>query len=288
MPIPSAEWTNGAWSPKRAQFHQLGEMLGLKGSITPADLQDLFRKVASAKVFAESVQPFLEATGLTMLKVLERLEHIESRLCLLEPIPFRSLQGYANPTSFTGVAILPTGTTNWSKLRLGQIMLAMEAGAIFDRVVCLGSSRVTNAAADRRHHLVRNIPPGKELTERELLRQMVPPTSLYRFPELPEINDQGKPLSLEQQLKYLIASGQYDELIGKADIYVPSTPNSLYVPLHAMRVLGHNNVWFSQDGAHAVRNMPGWWWPSLQDTSTTPNGILRLWIELIHTGCMAP
>ena len=56
-------------------------------------------------------------------------------------------------------------------------------------------------------------------------------------------------MSLQAQLEHLTATGQTKELIGKADLYVPSTPNSLYVPLHARRVLGHDNVWFSQAGA---------------------------------------
>ncbi|MDB5166676.1 MAG: hypothetical protein JWM37_748 [Candidatus Saccharibacteria bacterium] len=290
MHVPSDGWNNGGWNRKLSQFRLLAEMLGLtKPSIAPEDLQDLFKRVATAKVFADNVQSFIDAATDTNKSVQERVEAIEHQLGLTEPIPFMSLRGLEVPTEFDGVAIWPTGITNWTKLRLEQIRTAQDAGARFRHVVCLGSSRVCNAPADRRHPLITGIPVGQEPTEQALQYQLVHSgahdPSMFRFASLPSVNDAGKPLSLEQQLIHLKESGQYDELIGGADIYVPSTPNSLYVPLHVRRVLGHDNVWFSQAGARLVRKMPDSWWPSLQDTMTLPNGMIRLWVELLEAGC---
>jgi hypothetical protein len=290
MHVPSDGWINGGWNQKLPQFRLLAEMLGLnKPSIALEDLQGLFNSVASAKAFAENVQAFLEATGVDDVKaVQERLEKIEQKLGLLEPIPFMSLRGLEVPSDFNGVAIWPAGVTNWAKLRLEQIRTASEAGANFEHVVCLSSSRVCNLPADRRHPLIAEIPVGEEPTERTLQEYLTLDEDKLelRFVDLPDVNDAGKPLSLEQQLKHLQKTGQYAELIEGADIYVPSTPNSLYLPLHVRRVLGHDNVWFSQAGARLVRGNPDSWWPSLQDVMTTPNGIIRLWVELIHAGCI--
>ena len=293
MHVPSDRWTNGAWHIKRPQFYLLAEMLGFtKRPIAPEDLQGLFHSVASAKVFADNVQPFLEAAADSRKSAAQRLEEIEHKLGLTEPIPFRSLEGAANPAAFEGVAIWPAGITNWTKLRLEQIRTAQEAGAKIKHVVCLNSSRVCNAPADRKHPFITGIPEGHEPTEYMLQYQLIHAgsydPSFFKFAVLPDKNDESRPLSLEQQLQYLQTSGQYDELIGGEDIYVPSTPNSLYVPLHVRRVLGHDDVWFSQAGARLVRNMPDSWWPSLQDVMTTPNGIIRLWLELLHAGCMTP
>lgn len=291
MHIPSDGWSNGAWNNKLPQFRLLAEMLGYSDTLlSPEELQTIFHKVASAKAFAENVQAFLDATGKTKRDVMEHLEKIEQKLGLMEPIPFMSMDGFVSPSEFDGVAIWPAGITNWTMLRLEQIQTAQQAGAGFRRILVFGSSRVCKAPADRRHPLITGIPEGEEPTEQELQHRLVQTKAtnpdLFRFVELPEQNEQGRPLSLEQQLAHFMASGQYDELVNGADIYVPSTPNSLYVPLHVRRVLGHDNVWFSQSGARLVRNMPDSWWPTLQDVMTTPNGIIRLWVELQHAGCI--
>lgn len=291
MHVPSDGWINGGWNTKLPLFRLLAEMLGVtKTSISPGDLQDLFQRVATAKVFADNVQSFIAASTGDRRSAMERIEAIENRLGLTEPLPFMSLRGLEVPSEFDGVAIWPTGTTNWTQLRLEQIRTAFEAGAKFRHIICLYSSRVCNAPADRRHPLIAGIPEGQEPTENDLQYQMMRRSafhsSMFLFADLPDTNESGRPLSLEQQLRYLQASGQYDELIGGEDIYVPSTPNSLYVPLHVRRVLGHDNVWFSQAGARLVRSMPAYWWPSLQDVMTLPNGMIRLWVELLHAGCI--
>jgi hypothetical protein len=291
MHVPTDGWKNGGWNNKLPQFRLLAEMLGLsKPSYAPGDLQDLFKRVATAKLFAENVQAFLDAASDSKKSAADRVEAIERKLGLTEPLPFMSMEGLAVPSEFNGVAIWPTGITNWTKLRLEQIRMAQDAGARFKHIVCLHSSRVCNAPGDRKHPLIAGIPAGQEPTEQalqyQLARSGAHDPSMFRFAELPSVNDDGRPLSLEQQLRHLQASGQYDELIGGADIYVPSTPNSLYVPLHVRRVLGHDNVWFSQAGARLVRGTPDSWWPSLQDTLTLPNGMLRLWVELLEAGCI--
>jgi hypothetical protein len=292
LPVRTDSWMNGAWNNKKPQFHLLAEMLGFtQPSLSPDDLQGLFRSVASAKVFAENVAQFLEVTGRSRKSAAEYLEGIERKLGLMEPLPFMSVKGTADADEFDGVAIWPTGITNWTKLRLEQILTSYEAGARFRHVVCLHSSRVCSAPGDRRHPLIKDIPEGQEPSEFALQRQLAQSVKSdleFRFAMLPRVNDADRPLSLEQQLVFLKETGQYDELIGGADIYVPSTPNSLYVPLHVRRVLGHDNVWFSQAGARLVRATPAKWWPSLQDVMTTPNGIIRLWVELLHAGCMTP
>lgn len=291
MPVPTYGWINGGWKNKLPHFQLLAVMLGFPKEpyLSPDELQGLFQKVASAKVFGESVQAFLEETGRPKRSAADYLEEIEQKLGLMDPLPFMSLRGVTNPSEFDGVAIWPTGTTNWTQLRLEQIQLAKDAGARFRYVICLNSSRICGAPADRRHPLIRGIPAGQEPTEGELQRRLVASGKYdageFIFPILPTENAAGRPLSLEQQLNYLVESGQYEDLIGGANIYVPSTPNSLYVPLHVRRVLTHDDVWFSQAGARLVRNMPDYWWPSLQDVMTTPNGILRLWIELVAAGC---
>lgn len=293
MYVPSDGWLNGSWNPKRPQFRLLAEMLGVtKTSISPEDLQALFRLVASEKVFGENVEAFLNASGQPKKTAAQRLEEIEKNLGLMDPVPFMSLKGICPPSDFDGVAIWPGGVVNWMKLRLEQIRTAEEAGAHFRRIVCLNSSRKCNSAADKRHPLLRGAPDGEEPTEKGLQHMLVAAgatdPSIFAFADLPDLNQDGRMLSLEQQLIHLRESGQYDELIGGRDIYVPSTPNSLYVPLHVRRVLGHDDVWFSQAGARLVRAMPDSWWPSLQAVMTTPNGIIRLWVELLHAGCMTP
>lgn len=290
MHVPTDAWSRGSWNNKLSQFRVLAEMLGVTTtSITPGDLQVLFRSVASAKVFADNVQAFLDAAEVDKRSAADRIEAIERKLGLTEVIPFMSLQGIGNPSDFDGVAIWPTGITNWTELRLEQILLAQTAGARFRRIICLHSSRICNAPADRRHPLIASTTPGQEPTEKQLQQQLIGEVAdpdLFHVVDLPDKTDQGKVLNLVQQLEFLQSSGQYDELIGGADIYVPSTPNSLYVPLRVRRALGHDNVWFSQAGARLMRTMPDYWWPGLQDVMTLPNGMIRLWVELLEAGCI--
>ena len=299
MPVPTNGWINGGWNKKLLQFRLLAEMLGLhKPSMSPDELQELFQRVSSAKVFADNVQPFLEAIGRPREWVFDRLEEVERRLGLLEPLPFMSLQGVSDPKAFQGVAIWPAGITNWSVLRHEQIVLAHKAGAQFERVIVMWSSRKCNQPADRRHPYIGDrYEEGDEPTERQLMQAILDRDAasnlVYTFAQLPKAQTDGRPLSLQQQLEYFISSGQYEQyfahgldLAQAKRLYVPSTPNSLYVPLHVRRVLGLENVWFSQAGARAVREMPDYWWPNLQEVLTTPNGIIRLWVELIHAGCI--
>ncbi len=299
MPVPTNGWINGGWNKnnKLSQFRLLAQMLGLsQPSISADELQVLFRKVASAKVFAESIQPFLAEAGHDPKWVVNQLVSIEQKLGLMEPLPMMSFnQGIVNPSSFSGVAIWPAGITNWTKLRLEQIELAERAGARFETILVFGSSRVCKAPADRRHPLIYGRPEGTEPTERQLQFELMYGLNdggevlgeRYVEVELPELNADDRPLSLQQQLSHFVDSGQFDQYVGDRKVYVPSTPNSLYVPLHVRRVLGLDDVHFSQAGARVVREeMPDYWWPSLQDVRTTPNGIIRLWVELLHAGCI--
>jgi hypothetical protein len=291
LPVPTDGWINGGWNMKLSQFRLLAEMLGLnKPSIAPEDLQVLFRSVGSAKLFADNVQPFLDQVNQPIEKVYQRLERIEQILGLTQPLPFMSLRGTSDPKEFRGVAIWPAGTVNWMELRLEQIRLAEKAGATFERIIALGSSRVCNSPADLRHPFISRRRKGVEISERIVQRDMGHQSygvgRMIHDAVLPELNSDRRPLSLQQQLEHLKTSGQFDALIGDMPVYVPSTPNSLYVPLHVRRVLGLEDVWFSQAGARLIRGAPDFWWPNLQDVMTTPNGIIRLWVELLHAGCI--
>jgi hypothetical protein len=292
LPVPTNGWINGGWNKKSSQFYLLAEMLGLKKpSISPDDLQDLFRKVSSAKVFADNIQSFLEETGWDLNKVQDRLFEIEAELGLLRTLPFMSLRGMSDPSKFKGVAIWPAGTVNWMALRHDEIVKAYRAGAEFDRVLVMWSKRECTSAADQLHPYGRPEPHEVTLTEWGVMGDIWGNDGIdslhYERAALPDYTPDGHNLSLQQQLEHLMSSDTYEELIGGADIYVPSTPNSLYVPLHVMRVLGKSNVWFSQiQGAVPIRKMPEYFTPGVQDIMTTPNGILRLWVELIRTGCL--
>jgi hypothetical protein len=317
--FPDTGWTHGSWNGKRKQFDLLGRMIGLTDRPSPEELQDALKRVASAKVFAESVAEFLAATPEQMSRedVAFQLEQINNKLGAMEPVPFRSmLHGQVDPTTFDGVAILPAGTVSWMQLRWDQIKLHQQARARFEHIIVLGSSRVCNAAADRKHPFIReNFAEGEEPTERQLLKLWINGTSglnpQYTFPELPQtVGDEkwlsvmqpdperdGKPLSLEEQLMYLDGAGQLDELRGsfsrevaglqnRKPIYVPANQNALYVPLHVKSVLRLPDIWFSQSGARTEREPTPWWSPMIQDLWTTPSGILRLWIELVDAGCL--
>jgi hypothetical protein len=299
MRVTSEGWLDGGLDDKLAQFHRLAEMVGFtQDFMSDEDLQDLFKKVAAAKLFPDNTDAFIKESGRRRGEVSDMLENLEDKLGLLKPFPFMSLkEGLAVPGEFHGVAIWPAGTVNWTDLRLEQIRTSLRAGANFKHIVCLSSSRVCNSAADRKHPLFAGnamagqlpILEGEEPTEIQMQQKLTHLSGIshkmFIYPELPEFNEQGKPLSLEQQLRHLQESGQYADLIGESDMYVPSTPNSLYVPLHVRRVLGHDNVWFSQAGALLSRSIPDSWWPSLQALLTYPSGSVRFWIEAQLAGC---
>jgi hypothetical protein len=266
----------------------------MSDQLSPEELQDALKRVASAKVFAESVDAFMVAASEKMSRddVAYQLEQINHKLGTMEPVPFRSmLRGQVAPTSFDGVAILPAGTVSWMELRWNQIKLHQQAGARFEHIIVLGSSRVCDAAADRKHWYIRdNFPDGHEPTERQLLKLWVTRDSglnpQYLFPPIPD-GEAGKPLSLEKQLQYLLENEPaYAKLLTERPLYVPANQNALYVPLHVRRVLGRDDIWFSQSGARIEKETPAWWSPMVQDLWTTPSGILRLWIELRHAGCI--
>lgn len=270
-------------------------MIGLSRRPSSEQLQEAFVKVANAKVFAQSVEAFVAAVKTERgedYDVANELEHINKKLGTMEPVPFRSmLSGQVDPASFDGVAILPAGTVSWMQLRLDQVKLHQQAGAWFEHIIVLGSSRVCSAAADRKHPFIReNFAEGQEPTERQLLKLWVNGASglnpQYHFPPIPD-GESGKPLSLEKQLEYLVErEPPYGELLTKRPLYVPANQNALYVPLHVRRVLKRQDIWFSQSGARIERESPAWWSPMIQDLWTTPSGILRLWIELLHAGCI--
>jgi hypothetical protein len=272
-------------------------MIGLLGRPSSEQLQEAFAKVANAKVFAQSVEAFVAAVKTEKgedYDVANELEHINKKLGTMEPVPFRSmLRGQVDPTLFEGVAILPAGTVSWMQLRWDQIKLHQQAGARFERIIVLGSSRVCNAAADRKHPFIRdNFAEREEPTERQLLKLWVMGASglnpQYLFPEIPD-GENGKPLSLEGQLQYLRREEQwsdYGRFLTERPLYVPANQNALYVPLHVRRVLGCKDIWFSQSGARIEQATPPWWSPMVQDLWTTPSGILRLWVELRAAGCI--
>jgi len=294
MPIPTDRWTDGGWNSKLAQIDRLARIVGVdKDTYTLDDVQGLFPIIGNQKVFGENVQQFIEASTGRKKPTAELLDALERKLGTCEPLPFMSLEGESNPADFEGVAIWPAGTANWTQLRLEQIEMAFHAGANFKQIICLNSSRTCNSKADRRHPLISSFAVGDEPTEYQLQGELIDESylgqqlrHLFKFARLPEVTADAKPLTLEQQLRHLQTSGQYDQLIDDADIYVPSTPNSLYVPLHVRRILGHENVWFSQAGARVVQRIGDYWWPAIQDVMTLPNGILRLWVELLHAGCI--
>jgi len=168
--------------------------------------------------------------------------------------------------------------------------MTQHAGAKFERIVMLGSTRVCNASADRRHPYIREVfPEGREPTEFELLKQWVYSTGQvdkqFVFPDC--LPSEGPVLPLQKQLELLVSSGEFDQLVGERKVFVAvNGGNALYVPLHVYRVLGLDDIWFSQPASNAVDPVPEYWWPEDQDLMTTPSGIIRLWIELKANGCI--
>ncbi len=292
MDVPRNSWTDGGWNGKLDQFLPLARWMGIHSpNPTPDELQSLYR-VVSSKVFADSIPQILERTKMTEEQLCRKLSQRWGCLGIGNAIPPRSLkEGRCNPSSLSGaVAFVVGGTVSWMSLRLNQTLLVQQAGAEFERVIMLGSSRVCNAGADRRHPYIQGVfPEGREPTEVEVLRQWVYGTGQvnkqFIFPELPESE---KPLSLEQQLQHLVASGQCQELVGDRKVFVAvNGGNALYIPLHIRSILRLNDIWFSQPASTLVHPVPEYWWPSDQALMTIPAGIIRLWIELKANGCIS-
>jgi hypothetical protein len=292
LPVPFESWKNGSLNKMLPALLPLARMLGCNSpNPTLDDLQGMYELAANTKVFTESTEKFLKAVGQKKeTEVRRTLRDIDRRTGLTKPVPFRSaLYGRLDPREFKGVAIWPAGTVSFMHLRREQLRQSQTAGAKFERIIVLGSSRVCGSPADRRHPYVREIfAEGREPTELELLKQWVYGEAgldpQYVFPELPAKTAEGKDLSLEDQLNYLLDSGQYKELVGKSPVYVPANPNALYVPLHVQRVLCLDDICFSQDGAELVTPVPSHWWNRDQDLMTTPSGTIRFWKEARTVG----
>ncbi len=291
MRVPHNRWTDGGWNKKLPVLRPLARWFGIDSSNPTMDELQVPYQAVAPKVFHQSVPKVLEATDMNEGTLRRRMSEVWYRLGLGGPIPPRSLKlGRCNPVDLSGaVAFVLGGTVSWMRLRLDRTLLTQHAGADFERIIVLGSSRVCNASADLRHPYIRKVyPEGEYPTERTLLRQWIYANGKidrqYIFPDLP---DEGPPLSLEQQLKYLVESGQYAELVGERKVFVAvNGGNALYIPLHMRRVLGLDDIWFSQPASDVVTPVPDYWWPEDQDLLTTPSGIIRLWIELRANGCI--
>jgi hypothetical protein len=255
LQVPRNRWTDGGWNKKLPQFLPLARWMGIHNpNPSPDELQVLFKAVAP-KLFAESVPMVLEATGMKEENLRRNLMQMWGRLGLGSPIPPRSLKyGCCDPSDLEGsVAFVLGGTTGWMKTRLDRTLLAASAGAKFEHIIMLGSSRRCSAPADRRTPFIRdNFAEGEEPTESGLLKQWAENLGSSRrqfvFPEMPESE---KPLS------------------------------------HMRRMLGLDDIWFSQPATDVVSPVPSYWWPEHQDLMTTPSGITRLWIELKANGCIS-
>ncbi len=285
--VPRNRWTPGSWNNKLPQFLPLAEMVGCYSPNPSLDeLQVVFDAVGSAKVFAESVEKFVERTGKKPENVRRQLLYINHKLGLMDPLPLRSLmEPRVNPMEFDGVAFLVPGTISWTGRRLERIKMIQEAGARFERIIVFHSSRVCDSTADWRHPYIRDVATkGREPTEKEVLKQWLYGNRQYVFAELPDVNERGKNLSLQEQLQHFVATGQFDQYVAGQKIFVATNPNALYVPLHIKRVLELDDIWFSQGAAGLVTPVPDHWWPEDQDLMTTPSGIIRLWTELKRGG----
>jgi hypothetical protein len=289
--VPRDKWTEGAWNNKLPQFHPLASWFGVDTpNPTSDELQQLYRHVSNT-VFAESIPEVLKATGMTPKDLQRQLRFVCHKLGIYNAIPPRSLkEGRCDPSSLDGsVAFVLGGTVSWMRLRLDGTLQVQHAGAKFERIVMLGSTRVCNASADKRHPYIRKgFSEGREPTEQEVLHQWVYSSGQvdkqFVFPDLP---DCAKPLSLKEQLLHLVSSGQYEELVGDRKVFVAvNGGNALYIPLHMYQVLGLDDIWFSQHASNLVHPVPDYWWPYDQDLMTTPSGIIRLWIELKAAGCI--
>jgi hypothetical protein len=285
---------NGGWNKKLPQLRPLARWMGID-SLNPTDdeLQILYKAVAP-KLFREAVPKVLEATGMKEPTLRRHMREMWGRLGIGNPIPPRSLKtGRCNPSDLEGsVALVTGGTTGWGKTRLDRTMLVDQAGAKFERIIMLGSTRKCNAPADRRTPFIRdNFAEGNEPTETGLFRLWADdfgPQQRERF-VFPEcLPNEGPILNLQTQLEMLVSSGEYKELVGDRKVFVATNGgNALYVPLHVRRVLELDDIWFSQPATDVVHPVPNHWWPEDQDLMTTPSGIVRLWIELKANGCIS-
>jgi hypothetical protein len=298
MSIPLTGWQNGAWNHLVPEFNRLGAMIRLDANPSTDQLYGAIDKTGSAKLFEQNVASFLKATGMQIEDVASELRSIEGKLGLMSALPMMSLkQGIVDPSSFEGVAILSTGTANYTEARIKELMLYMQAGARIKRVVCVASARVMDGVADKKHPKVADWDTSKdEPTEASFQRYMVKELGLKNmvevvFADLPEwaeppseTNPKGRPFNLEQQLNWLVKSGQYAELIGDSLVYFLVNFNALFVALEACRVLGLDDIYTSSNGGTLIDALPKFWAPTLQHVLTWPNGALRLWKELVAAG----
>ena len=172
MQVPRNRWTDGSWDNKLSQFLPLARMAGLDSPNPSLDeLQGMFSAVANTKVFAESVEKFVEKSGKSLKDVQRQLVYINNKLGLMEPVPLRSkMHPIVDPSTFDGVALLVPGTISWTGLRKTRTELVQQAGAQFERVVVFHSSRVCDSPADWRHPYIRDaFTKGREPTEKEVL-----------------------------------------------------------------------------------------------------------------------
>jgi hypothetical protein len=291
--VPRNSWimdgSSTGWNNKLSQFRPLARWMGVHSSNpSPDELQVLYKAVAP-KVFAESIPTVLEATGMDESTLRRKLHELWGRLGIGLPIPPRSLKhGRCNPSELEGaVAFVLGGTTGWMKTRLDRTLLVQSAGAKFERIIVLGSTRKCNAPADRRTPLIRdNYAEGQEPSENKLLRKWTEGLDgQFVFPK--SIPNEGPILSAEAMMKLMVGSGEFAELVGNRRVFVAvNGGNALYIPLHMRRVLGLDDIWFSQPATSVVSPVPEYWWPEDQDLMTTPSGIVRLWIELKANDCI--
>lgn len=298
MEVPRNRWTDGGWNDKLRQFLPLARWL-LRGvkldnpeNPSADDLQRLYQAV-SPKVFAEAIPYILEATGKNQKTLLRNMAQMWGQLGIGNPIPPRSLkEGRCDPSSLSGaVAIVVGGTVSWMRLRLDSTLRVQQAGAKFDKILMIGSNRICSSGADWRHPYIKGcFREGHEPTELEVLRQWVYGSgqvdSQFVFPHVPNPNG-GATFTLEEQLRFLVNTKQWEKLVGGRKVFVATNGgNALYIPLHIRRVLGLDDIWFSQPASNLVHPVPEYWWPDDQDLMTTPSGIIRLWIELKANGCI--
>jgi hypothetical protein len=290
--VPHNRWIDGGWDKKLPVFLPLARWMGINSPNPSMDELDALYKVVEPKLFHDAIPAVLEATGMTERTLKRKMSEMWGRLGIGSPIAPRSLtQGRCNPSDLEGsVAFVLGGTTGWMKARLDRTMLVASAGAKFEHIIVLGSSRKCNGDADRRTPYIReNYAKGEEPTELALLERWVGElgenSGRFVVPDLPESE---KPLSLDKQLRHLVDSGQYAELVGERRVFVAvNGGNALFVPLRVRRVLELDDIWFSQPANNAISPVPNHWWPEDQELMTTPSGIVRLWSELKANGCIS-
>jgi hypothetical protein len=290
MSVPLTGYRNGSWNHLLPWFNRLAAMVGLGPNPDVGELEGVIKKTLNTKLFAESIKNFIKTTGMTMEQVIAELCEIEKELCLLGVVPFMSTKdGMVDPESFEGVGYLTTGTATYTDERIKQLLQTLKTGARILRVVCFASSRFCEAPADLKHPVIKAW-KGLKPTEAEFQRKLVEECGLeslvdVKYADLPRQNADGRPLSLQQQLEHFMESGQSVDLVGLANIYVPTNFNALYVPLHVADITGRDNVWFSQNGGTLIDELPKFWAP-VQHTLTWPNGAFRLFEQLVRFGAI--